>query len=50
MLWGGHFLWRSGFYVNTVGQFASEGTIKKYVQNQGKTYKKSYSGQLKLDL
>ncbi len=49
MLWGGH-LWTSGFYANTVGQFASEDTIKKYVQNQGKTYKKSYSGQLKLDL
>ena len=49
MLWGGH-MWTSGFYANTVGQFASEDTIKKYVQNQGKTYKKSYSGQLKLDL
>ena len=49
MLWGGH-LWTSGFYANTVGQFASEDTIKKYVQNQGKTYTKSYSGQLKLDL
>lgn len=49
MLWGGH-LWTSGFYTNTVGQFASEDTIKKYVQNQGKTYKKTYSGQLKLDL
>ena len=49
MLWGGH-LWTSGFYANTVGQFASEDTIKKYVQNQGKSYKKTYSGQLKLDL
>ena len=49
ILWGGH-LWTSGFYANTVGQFASEDTIKKYVQNQGKTYTKSYSGQLKLDL
>jgi REP element-mobilizing transposase RayT len=49
MLWGGH-LWTSGFYANTVGQYASEDTIKKYVQNQGKTYTKSYSGQLKLDL
>ena len=37
MLWGGH-LWTSGFYANTVGQFASEDTIKKYVQNQGKDY------------
>ena len=49
MLWGGH-LRTSGFYVNTVGQFVSEDTIKKYVQNQGKTYKKTYSGQIKLDL
>ena len=49
MLWGGH-MWTSGFYANTVGQYASEDTIKKYVQNQGKTYTKSYSGQLKLDL
>lgn len=49
MLRGGH-LWISGFYANTVGQFASEDTIKKYIQNQGKTYKKSYSVQLKLDL
>ena len=49
MLWGGH-LWTSGFYANTVGQFASEDTIKKYVQNQGKTYHKAHIGQLKLDL
>ena len=32
MLWGGH-LWTSGFYANTVGQFVSEDTIKKYVKN-----------------
>ena len=32
MLWGGH-LWTSGFYANTVGQYASEDTIKKYVKN-----------------
>ena len=49
MLWGGH-LWTSGFYANTVGQFASEDTIKEYVQNQGKTYTKAHKGQLKLDL
>ena len=49
LLWGGH-LWTSGFYANTVGQFASEDTIKKYVQNQGKSYNKTYSGQMKLDL
>ena len=29
--------------ANIVGQFASEDTIKKYVQNQGKTYTKIYS-------
>ena len=49
VLWGGN-LWTSGFYANTVGQFASEDTIKNYVKNQGKTYSKSYCGQLKLDL
>ena len=49
VLWGGN-LWTSGFYANTVGQFASEDTIRKYVKNQGKTYNKAHSGQLKLDL
>lgn len=48
MLWGGN-LWTSGFYANTVGQFASEDTIKKYVQNQGKSYNKVHSSQLELD-
>ena len=42
-------MWTRGFYANTVGQIASEDTIKKYIQNQGKTYKKSCSGQQKLD-
>jgi len=49
LLWGGK-LWTSGFYANTVGQFANEETIKKYVKNQGKVYNKVYSGQLQLDL
>lgn len=49
LLWGGN-LWTSGFYANTVGQFANEETIKKYVKNQGKVYNKVYSGQLELDL
>ena len=49
LLWGGN-LWTSGFYANTVGQFANEETIKKYVKNQGKVYNRVYSGQLKLDL
>ena len=42
ILWGGN-LWTSGFYANTVGQYASEGAIKKYIQNQGKKeYKEIY--------
>ena len=32
-LWGGNF-WTSGYYVNTVGQYANE-VILKYIQNQG---------------
>ena len=48
-LWGGN-LWTSGFYANTVGQYASEETIKEYVRNQGRTYNKVHAGQLKLDL
>jgi len=49
MLWGGN-LWTSGFYANTVGQYASEETIKEYVKNQGREYNKVHSGQLKFDL
>jgi len=49
LLWGGN-LWTSGFYANTVGQFANEETIKKYVKNQGKVYNQVYAGQLQLDL
>ena len=49
MLWGGN-LWTSGFYANTVGQYASEETIKNYVKNQEKTYNKVHTGQLKFDL
>ena len=49
MLWGGN-LWTSGFYANTVGQYASEETIKNYVKNQGKEYNKVHTGQLKFDL
>ncbi len=48
-LWGGN-LWTSGFYANTVGQYASEETIKNYVKNQGKEYNKVHTGQLKFDL
>ena len=48
-LWGGS-LWTSGFYANTVGQFANEETIRNYVKDQGKKYTKMHSGQLILGL
>ncbi len=47
LLWGGKF-WTSGYYVNTVGQYANEEVIRKYVQGQGQTYEKIHSAQLKL--
>jgi REP-associated tyrosine transposase len=49
LLWGGNF-WTSGYYVNTVGQYSNEETIKAYVQSQGKEkeYKKIHQEQLKL--
>ena len=49
-LWGGRF-WTSGYYVNTVGQYANEEVIKRYLQNQGVSvseYEKIYSNQLRL--
>ncbi len=47
-LWGGKF-WTSGYYVNSVGQYANEEVIKKYLQNQGKSdYEKLHSDQLRL--
>jgi len=46
-LWGGKF-WTSGYYVNTVGQYANAEVIKTYVQNQGKEYKEIHLGQLEL--
>ena len=51
VLWGGN-LWTSGFYANTVGQFANEDVIKKYIKNQGKDakYTKLHEGQLNLEL
>ena len=48
-LWGGS-LWTSGFYGNTVGQYANEGIIRKYVKNQGKVYNKIYQGQLSMNM
>ncbi|CAN5538016.1 IS200/IS605-like element ISMac7 family transposase [soil metagenome] len=49
ILWGGS-LWTSGFYINTVGQYASEDVIINYVKNQGREneYKKIHSSQLQL--
>ena len=44
-LWGGS-LWTSGYYANTVGQFANEEVIRIYVANQGKKYNKLHSAQL----
>jgi len=49
-LWGGNF-WTSGYYVNTVGQYANENVILKYIQNQGETksnYKMLHKNQLSL--
>ena len=46
-LWGGKF-WTSGYYANTVGQYGNEDFIRKYVEDQGKTYEKIFEGQLKL--
>ena len=43
-LWGGKF-WTSGYYINTVGLYAGEETIKNYVKNQGKDYNQTYSSQ-----
>ena len=48
-LWGGN-LWTSGFYANTVGQFANEETIRNYVRDQGKKYTKVHNSQLLFDL
>ena len=49
MLWGGNF-WTSVFYANTVGQYANEEVIRKYVEKQGKDkeYKNVHRGQLSL--
>lgn len=48
MLWGGKF-WTSGYYVNTVSQYANEKVIKKYIQNQGESkYTQLHKSQLRL--
>ena len=46
-LWGGKF-WTSGYYVNTVGQYANADVIRAYVKNQGKEYKQTHRIQLEL--
>lgn len=50
-LWGGNF-WTAGYYVNTVGQYANETVIMKYIQNQGEDkthYKSLHRNQLRLE-
>ena len=50
-LWGGN-LWTSGYYANTVGQYASKDVIQKYIAEQGHVqteYKKIFDGQLRFD-
>ena len=44
ILWGGA-LWTSGYYANTVGEYSNKDAISKYIQNQGKNYKKIYHKQ-----
>ena len=49
-LWGGSF-WTSGYYINTVGQYANENVILKYIQNQGepkRNYKMLHKNQLSI--
>jgi putative transposase len=49
-LWGGQF-WTDGYYINTVGQYANEEIIQRYIHEQGddkKVYKKFHSNQLRL--
>lgn len=46
-LWGGKF-WTSGYYINTVSEYANAETIQNYVRQQGKNYKKILSQQPEL--
>lgn len=48
LLWGGN-IWTSSYYVNTVGAYANEITIKKYIAQQG-SYKEIFMQQIDLDL
>ena len=48
-LWGGEF-WSDGYYVGTVGQHATETTIRHYVKTQGRenAYSQLHRQQLRL--
>ena len=49
-LWGGQF-WTDGYCIDTVGQYANEEIIQKYIHEQDddkKIYKKFHSNQLRL--
>jgi putative transposase len=49
-LWGGQF-WSDGYYINTVGQYANESVIQKYIHEQGEDkneYKKFHGNQFRL--
>jgi REP element-mobilizing transposase RayT len=50
-LWGGEF-WTKGFFINTVGQYASEEVIRKYVKRQGKEkeYKRLHKQAVQLEM
>ena len=47
LLWGGH-VWTSGYYINSVGQYANEKVIQAYVEGQGKKYKRIHQGRMRL--
>ena len=47
LLWGGN-LWTSGFYANTVSEYANAEGIQQYIANQG-AYKKILEQQLTFD-
>lgn len=47
-LWGGEF-WSDGYFVSMVGKHGDEGTIARYVKNQGNVYERLYENrQLRL--
>ncbi len=49
-LWGGQF-WSDGYYINTVGQYANEEVIQRYIHEPGSdknVYKQFHKNQLRL--